>query len=414
MKRLIAAAIMVMFGCAMTSFAKDVKVDPEKNAVITVWESQGAEGEFIKYAGKEFEKEYAKFGVKVKYLPVESVKTIGQMQMTAQGGAAADVFVFPGDGLGSAVDSGIIMPNLVSADKITKEDIPAAVQAATYKDGKVYGFPMAIESIALFYNKKLLPAPPKTFEELLKEGVPFTDRDKNQFGLYCDIANFYTSYAFFAMEGMNLFGENGYDKNDIGLNSPAAIQALKDILTLKPMMFTTPPGKDQANAPMVGLFGEGKVMAIISGPWDVPRIKSSKIDFGIAPLPTFNGKHLVTFAGVRLMGVNPSSKCRKAAQLFAAYCTSPEVLKKRFEMTNQIPPVKSLMNEPSIKNNPLVKPFMEQTQYSKPMPSISEMKLIWDPMIAAITDAWTGKVTPKQALDNVEKTISDQIKLQES
>jgi len=334
--------------------------------------------------------------------------------MSAQGGAAADVFVFPGDGMGSAVDSGVIMPNLVSADKITKEDVSAAVEASTYKDGKVYGFPMAIESIAMFYNKKLLPTAPKTFEELLKVGVPFTNRDKNQYGLYCDIANFYTAYAFFAMEGVNIFGKDGYNKNEIGLNTPEAIQGLKDILELKPMMFAIPPGKDQANAPMVGLFGEGKVMAIISGPWDVPRIKSSKIDFGIAPLPTFKGKHPITFAGVRLMGVNPSSKCRKASQLFAAYCTSPEILKKRYEMTNQIPPVKALMDDPAIMNNPLVKPFMEQSQYSKPMPSIPEMKLIWDPIIPAITDAWTGKVTPKAALDNVVRTIKDQIELQDS
>ena len=410
MKNLIRIILLIFFSFTFISFAKDMKVEPEKNAVITVWESQGAEGDFIKFAAKEFEKEYADFNISVKYLPIESTKTIGKMQITSQGNQGADVFVFT-EGLGVAVSSGIIMPNLVSADKIKKEDIPAAVQAATYKDGKVYGFPMAIETIAMFYNKKLLSSPPKSFEDLLKVGVPFTNRNKNKFGLYCAISSFYTVYGFFAMEGMQLFGKDGYNKNDIGLNSPAAIRAMEDILTLKPMMFKVPPG-DKVSAPLVGLFQEGKVMAIISGSWDIPRIKSSNVDFGITPLPTFKGKHLNTFLGVRLMGVNPQSKCKKAAQLFAAYCTSPEMLKKRFEMTKQIPPAKSVLSDPAVKNNPLAKAFIEQAQYSKPMPPIPEMKLLTDPMTAAITDVWTGKATPKQALETAVTTIKQQIETQ--
>ena len=414
MKKLVAFAIMAMFGCSITLFAKDVQVEPEKGAVITVWESEGAEGDFIKYAAKEFEKEYAKDDVKVKYLNVESKKTVGKMQVAVQGGAAADIFVCAHDALGSCINSGIIMPNLVSADKIRKEFLPAAVSAVTYKDGKLYGFPLAIETYAMFYNKKLLKTPPQTFEELFKVGVPFTDRSNNKYGLYYDIANFYNTYAFLAMDGGYVFGDNGYNKNDIGLNNKGAVSGLEALITLKPMSVAIAPDKDKANAPMIGLFTEGKVMTIITGPWDIPRLTKTDLDFGIVPLPTFKGKHPKSFSGIRMMCVNPASKYKKAAQLFAAFCTTPEMLMKRFEMTNQIPPVISLLKNPKIDNNPLVEPFLEQAEYSEPMPSIPEMKLTWDPMLAAVADAWAEKATPKAALDNAVNTIKQQIKLQDS
>jgi arabinogalactan oligomer / maltooligosaccharide transport system substrate-binding protein len=402
--------IFLLFSFSLLS--KDVQVEPEQDAIITVWESGGKEGDFIKWIGQKYEKKYAKFNVKVKFSPIELTKIVNKMQIAVQGGHAADVFVLPHSDLGQAINAGIVMPNLVCVDYIRNNFIESAVNASIGSDGKFYGFPLSIETIAMFYNKKLLKKPPQTFEELIKIGTPFTNRDKNQYGLYFDMANFYYANAFFAMEGGYVFGNNGFNINDIGLNSAGSVKGLEDILTLKPICVKIPPGKDQADSPMIGLFSEGKVMAIITGSWDITRLQNANVDFAIIPLPTFKGMHPLTFSGLRLMAVNPSSKYKKAAQLFAEFCMSKDNQKKRFEITKQIPVDKSLINIPGIKNNPLVKPFMEQAKYSKPTPAIPEMKLVWDPMIPAVIDAWTGKMTPKAALDNAVKTIKDQIELQ--
>jgi arabinogalactan oligomer / maltooligosaccharide transport system substrate-binding protein len=90
------------------------------------------------------------------------------------------------------------------------------------------------------------------------------------------------------------------------------------------------------------------------------------------------------------------------------------MLLKRYEITAQIPPVKALLKNKKITDNPFVKPFLEQANYAQPMPSVPEMNLIWDPTIAAFKDAWIGKATPKEALDHLVKVIKEQIALQNS
>jgi arabinogalactan oligomer / maltooligosaccharide transport system substrate-binding protein len=251
---------VLLFAFCGTLFAKDVNVEPEKNAILEVWESYGVEQDFMKYAAKEFEKKYAKYNVKINYSETDGVKTVEKMSLAVQGNTGADVYMLPHDRLGQAINAGIIMPNLVSADIIKDNFMPAAVQAATGADGKIYGFPLSIETYGLFYNKKYFPTAPKTFKEIIKVGKQMTDRDKNQYGIFFDVCNFYFSYCFLAMDGGYVFGNNGYNINDIGLNNKGAIQGLQSMLTLKPISFKIPPGKNQADAPMTGLFGEGKML----------------------------------------------------------------------------------------------------------------------------------------------------------
>jgi arabinogalactan oligomer / maltooligosaccharide transport system substrate-binding protein len=42
---------------------------------------------------------------------------------------------------------------------------PVAIEAFTY-NGQLYGVPYAVESVALIYNRDLVPEPPQTWEEL--------------------------------------------------------------------------------------------------------------------------------------------------------------------------------------------------------------------------------------------------------
>jgi arabinogalactan oligomer/maltooligosaccharide transport system substrate-binding protein len=107
------------------------------------------------------------------------------------------------------------------------------------------------------------------------------------------------------------------------------------------------------------------------------------------------------------MGVSSYSKYPKAAQLFAKFVTSDEMLLERYKLTKQIPPVKSLLNAPEIANEPEVLPFLQQAQYAVPMPAIPEMRYMWSPVGAALSEAWDGKVTAKEALDTAVKTMKE-------
>ena len=83
----------------------------------------------------------------------------------------------------------------------------------------------------------------------------------------------------------------------------------------------------------------------------------------------------LTFSGVKALFVNSYSKYPKAATLFAQFATSDEMLLKRYEMTNQLPPAIALLESEEIKENEYNIAFLEQAQYSISMPNIPAMEV---------------------------------------
>ncbi|MBF4337698.1 extracellular solute-binding protein, partial [Vibrio anguillarum] len=113
----------------------------------------------------------------------------------------------------------------------------------------------------------------------------------------------------------------GTDAKDIGINSELAQKGLLAMKTLQAANSSNPI--DMRN-PQVrrGLFSEGKVAAIIDGPWAIQGYAASGVNYGVMPIPTLEGQQLRTFSTVRLAVVSTYSEYPKAAQLFADYIAS--------------------------------------------------------------------------------------------
>ena len=378
------------------------ELKPEAGATLKVWESKGKEAEWMQYVAAEFEKKY---GVKVAYENVEAPDVVKKLQTEGKTEAgAADLAVFPHDNMGTAASAGLLF-SLNDVPGLTKtiEDnfYPGAISGAKTVDGKYYGAPLAMETYALFYNKDLLPEAPKSFEELIEKTKGITDKKAQKFGIMFEPANFYFSYAFLSANGGYVF-KNGTDANDIGLNNDGAVKGLEGMLALKAI--SVDKAEDANGNVIKALFNEGKVAAVINGPWFLGDLKDSKVKYGVALLPTIAGQQPKSFSGVRILGINSTTKYPQAAALFVQFATSKEMLAKRFEMTGQIPPLKDFAPTDEIS-----KAFLAQIAVAEPMPSIAEMGAVWAPMGAALSDAWSGKVPAKTALDNAVKTIKDQI-----
>lgn len=387
-----------------TVMANDVM--PEPGATLKVWESQGPEFEWLEYVGEKFEEKY---GVKVNAEEVAMTETVRRLEQDGPVGAGADVIVLPHDNIGQGVISGVLMPNFLTGERINNDFFEAAKFAATASDGQMYGFPLSIETYVMFYNKDLLPEGVTTFEELREwdKKVKFTNKEANKFAFVWELVNLYYGHAFLATNGGYLFGDNGTNKDDIGMNNAGAIKGMENMITLKDMSVENP--SDITYDSMMGLFREGKIAAILNGPWAVEGLTKAGVNFGMAKLPTLNGEELNPFSGVRMLGVSTYTQYPQAAQLFAEFATSDEMLMKRYEMTKQIPPVKKLTEREEIANNSLVAPILEQSKHSTPMPSIPQMGLVWEPLSAALNDSYLGKATPKEALDKAVKIIKEQI-----
>lgn len=381
-------------------------LQPEEGASLVVWESTGPENEFMKMVAEEFTKKY---GVQVTVEEVGAVDAKGRMAQDGPAGVGADVFAAPHDHTGELVASGLVLEN-ANGERIKSEFMQAAVDGLSY-EGKVYGYPTAIETYGLFYNKDIFPTAPKSYDEIIAKAKEFNNAKENKYAFMWDIANAYYSHSFIAGGGGYIFGDGGTNKDDVGIDSAGAIAGANSMLALKEILPVN--SADSTTQIMEGLFDEGKIGAMIDGPWAVEGRKTAGLNFGVAKLPVLqDGKQQSSFSGIRAIFVSAYSKYPNAAQLFADMVTSEDMLLKRFQSTSQIPPMLALMDAPEIKGNEFVAPFLEQAQFAVPMPSIPQMGLVWTPYGAAFASMWNDGVKAEEALKTSADTVREAIATQ--
>jgi arabinogalactan oligomer/maltooligosaccharide transport system substrate-binding protein len=380
---------------------------PEEGASLLVWESAGAELEEAKRLAEAFT---AKYGVPVTVQEVEAATAVDRLVTDGPAGLGADLFAAPHGQLGRTVKEGLVLPNDVFADDTKENFIPAAVQGVTF-EGEIYGYPKAIETYALFYNKDILSTPPATFDELIALAKTYNNPDENKYAFMWDVGNFYFSYGFLSGYGGYVFGENGTNPGDIGLNSAESVEGAEFIQSLKSILPLNTA--DINNDAMTDLFNEGKTAAYINDPLNVQGARDAGVNFGVAPLPILpNGEHMKSFSGIRAWYVSAYTPYPNAAKLFANFTVSRENLAERFTKTKQLPPRIDLLEDPVVAKDPIAKAFLEQAQYAVPMPSIPAMGNVWSPAAAALQTIWNDNADAQKTLDSAVQQIKDAIAAQ--
>ncbi len=374
---------------------------PEEGAELLVWESK-EEKVFTEEIAKQFTDKY---GVKVKIEEVAPPDQVGKLTQDGPSGLAADVLIVPHDHLGNAATSGLILANDVFAEETTNNNTEASIQGSTF-DGTLYGYPRAAETMALYYNKSILPEAPKDFQDVIDFGKTFTDKATNRYGIMWETGNMYFNYPFIASTGGYLFGENGTNPLDIGLTTDGAIEGLKVYQSLKEIL---PINSGDINPDIKrSLFNAGDVAMDINGPWELAGYKAALgDDLGLAPYPSVNGETAITFSGIKVWVVNSFTQYPNAAKLFANFASSKDAQLLLNEKVGAVPTNVEALEADQIKNDPYVSAFAEQAKNSQPMPSIPEMANVWAPMNAALPEIWNNNADPKAAMEKAMKQIED-------
>ncbi|MNB77057.1 Cyclodextrin-binding protein precursor [compost metagenome] len=376
-------------------------ITPEEGASLTIWESK-EERAFAEEVSKQFTEKY---NVPVKIEEVAPTDQAGRFAQDGPSGLAADVGVIPHDNLGKAVAASLILPNDVFAEETKKNNTEASITGASY-DGELYGYPRAAETYALYYNKSLVKEVPKTFDDVINFSKGFTDKSKNKYGIMWEVGNLYFNYMFVGTTGGYFFGDNGTNKDDIGLNNAGALEGLKEYQKLKEVL----PVKSGDINPDIkrSLFNSGDVAMDINGPWELAGYKAALGDnLGVAPIPTVNGKTSITLSGIKIFVVNAYTQYPNAAKLYAEFASSKESQLVLNKTIGSIPTNLEALEDPQIKNDPYISAFAEQAKNSQPMPSIPEMGNVWAPVNAALPEIWDKNVDPKTAMDKAVQQIKD-------
>jgi arabinogalactan oligomer/maltooligosaccharide transport system substrate-binding protein len=398
----LSAVIMMSLGVAGVFCKAAMAADGE----LLVWEDiKKSNG--ITDAIKAFE---AKYNVKVKVQEMPYAQQIEKLRLDGPAGIGPDVLVLPHDQVGTAVVQGLIAE--LNTDKAVMGTFTKpAVDAQTY-NGKLYGIPKAVETIVLIYNKDLLPKAPEKMDDLYTFSK--TQRAANKYGLLAKFDEIYYAYGVVAGMGGYIFGQNSngsLNVNDIGLANKGAIDAVNYIKKFytEGLFPAGIVGETGANA-IDSLFTEKKAAAVITGPWAFQPYKDAGVNYGVAPLPLLpNGEHMRSFLGVKGYSVSSYSKQKDLSQKFIEFINQSEYAKIRFEKTGEIPPVKSLIDDPLIKNDEKSRAVAIQASYAIPMPSVPEMAEVWSPANSALQLGGTGKQDVTEALESAVKNIKMQI-----
>ncbi|MFD1954955.1 extracellular solute-binding protein [Paenibacillus thailandensis] len=377
------------------------ELEPEEGASLVVWDSK-SERAYLEEMTKKFTEQY---GIPVKIEEVEGPDQVKKLTTDGPAGLGADVVSFAHDNLGTAVPAGLLLPNDFFEEQTRKENSEVAVNAVSY-DGTLYGYPRSVETYTLIYNKALVKEAPKSFDDVVAFAKTYNDPAANKYAIMWELGNFYYNYMFIASNGGYVYGDNGQNAEDIGLNNDAAVQGMTYFASLKESLLPMNSG-DITYDIKKGLFTSGSLAMDINGPWTIGEYKNAGLDIGVAPLPTINGNSTVSFSGVKAWYVNAYSKYPKAARLLANFLGSKESQLLDFKMTGAIPANKEAANDPAIQNDEATKGFLAQFNNSQSMPTAPEMGNVWTPIGAAFADVWNDGKDPKAALDNAVQQIKD-------
>lgn len=270
-------------------------------------------------------------------------------------------------------------------------------------DGKAYGVPISMETYALFYNKDKVKNVPTTMEDLLKQA-----KEYGPTGFQFPINDFYYTAAFFQTYGGYVFGgsDGDLDVKDLGFNNDGAIKSYEFLKSLVQDYKFMPQDitQDIAN----NNFKSGNAIFYLGGPWDVSGFEEAGVNFGIAPIPTVEGKNVKSFMGVQSAFVSNKSKKKDDAWDLMKYLVENSG-EKLYEVGNRIPVLKSELEKDLVKNDKFTQGFIKQAEFAVPMPNVSETQSIWDGVknIQRIL----GGEDAKKVADDIQKAVKDAIKV---
>lgn len=268
--------------------------------------------------------------------------------------------------------------------------VDAAVQGVQF-GGRSWGVPLAVKSPALFYNRALVPTPPATLEELVAVG-----RAVGSVPLAYESGELYHHAGLLHAFGGRVLGEDGrpaLDTEGVRASMAYARSLVEDGVV--------PAEAD--GALVATLFNQGETAFVWNGPWFIGEIKDS-IDFGVAPLPSAQGRILRPFLTVETLfhaaqGAAPQASVDRVIEAIAG----KDGAVVRATVGRQVPAHKQALQDPAVASDAVLSAFARQAESTVPMPNRPEMSVLWEPANRGLRAVLRGAMSPAEAMERAQR-----------
>ncbi|WP_462409852.1 extracellular solute-binding protein [Neobacillus sp. Marseille-QA0830] len=366
-----AFSLIALAGCSNNEKTSSSSKSNEK-VTITYWQyTFPAKVTEIKSLIQKFEKENPNIKVVAQDFPYDQYTQKVTAAMHA--GKGPDVMNLYYGWLPQYVKEGYLQPipkDFMSTSEI--EDYYIPMIEASKIDGKYYSLPIAVRSLALFYNKEMFKqagldpnSPPKTWDELIQYAKKMTKRDASgnleQEGFAWDV----NGQGYHAFEevmlrqwGVKPFSDDG--KKVQWNSSPKGLEAFTYWINMYK--------KEKLGEPLFlqgynTAFKAGKAGIIIDGSFDITAIKdAAKFEWGVSTLPVKEEGGLESnFGSYWTNGIAKGVKGKQleASEKFIKFLISEETQKEWLTSVGELPAAKSFANDESINNDPIYGPFVQ-------------------------------------------------------
>ncbi|MFJ1591039.1 extracellular solute-binding protein [Kitasatospora albolonga] len=401
-----ATALVAALALAATACGSDGKSDGgsssgELSGTVTWWDtsSVGSEDKVFKKLAAGFEKKHPK--VKVKYVSVPFGDAQNKFKNAAQAGSSApDVIRSEVAWTPDFASLGYLAPLDGTAALKNQDDfLPQAVASTKYED-KTFAVPQVIDSMGIFYNKKLMDKagvePPTNLDELKSSAKKIKDKT-GKTGLYLRGDDPYFFLSFLYGEGGDLVDAK---TKTVTVDRPEGVKAFKAVKDLVDDGTAKTDASDGWEN-MMQAFKNGDVAMMINGPWAVAdtltgKEFTDKDNLGIATVPAGSAAHGAPQGGHNL-AVYAGSKNLEASYAFVEYMTSVESQATTAGELNLLPTRTSAYAKKEAVNSEIVGFFKPVVETAVERPWIPEGGSLFAPLGIEYTKVLTGQTTPEKA-----------------
>ncbi|AWT42858.1 MULTISPECIES: extracellular solute-binding protein [Streptomyces] len=415
MRRGIAAsALVASFALAATACGGSDSGDKADGPVtITWWDTSNATNEAPTYQALIKEFEAANKDVKVKYVNVQFDQAQNKFDTAAGSKGAPDVLRSEVGWTPAFAKKGYFLP-LDGTEALTDQAKfqPSLIKQAQY-EGKTYGVPLVTDTLAFVYNKQLfakagIKEAPKTWDDLKKAAA--TIKDKTGVDGYWGSTASYYAQPFLYGEGTDLVNA---DAKKLTVDSAEAKKGYGTWLSLF-------DGKGlhkadttaDAYAHIQDAFVNGKVAAIIQGPWELTNFyKGSafkdKNNLGIATVPAGStGKAGAPTGGHNLSVYAGSDEAhQKAALKFVNFMTSAKS-QTAIALKNSTLPTRDDAYTAEVKADPGIAGYQTVLPAAQPRPALPEYSSLLAPLDTELAKVAAGKESLDKGLSNAEVALA--------
>jgi ABC-type glycerol-3-phosphate transport system substrate-binding protein len=207
---------------------------------------------------------------------------------------------------------------------------PTAYDAGVYQN-KLWALPIANSSQLLYYNKALLKKAGLSFpsastdqrmtwEQLTKDAAKAKSAGA-QYGLLFGQFDRYYQLEPLPVQLGGSVGAKGEKNLTPDFTSEQWVKAFTWYGDLFKQGIAPRGMKSEESDPA---FVAGRSAYTVEGPWLIPQLGESKVDWGVAPQPVFEGGKPVTPTGSWSLAMNPFSTQKEAAAIFMKWMSIDE------------------------------------------------------------------------------------------